>query len=215
MTGWPKIDAVLTGESDNGPSGGRFDAEWRARCAVVPCSITDAMPFVKKHYLHKRPAIIRLCLMAMCEWRAIGCVVYSDPPRECSVRYGGVTWELSRLYLLDFIPRNAETWLIGQSVKYIKKHHQEVQCLVSYADPIAGHAGTIYRAANWRYDGDTDAGRLTPRCDYYDARTGQKYGRKGNMPDGAVVERKPRTSKHRFVLSLRAALRAQPTGGKQ
>ena len=72
----------------------------------------------------------------------------------------------------------------------------------AYADPSAGHAGTIYKAANWRQDGRTDDERKSPRCDYYDERTGKKYGRRGNMPQDAVVARKPRVSKWRFTLAL-------------
>lgn len=134
--------------------------------------------------------------------RPVGCVVYAAPPREVDKRYGGKTWELARLYLLDEIPRNSETWLIGQSVRYIRAHHRDVQYLLSYADPSAGHAGTIYKAANWRADGSTDDDRKTPRCDYVDTRTNKKYGRKGNMPTDAIVARVPRVSKFRFVLAL-------------
>lgn len=106
------------------------------------------------------------------------------------------------VYLLDEIPRNAETWLIGRSVRYIKQNHQEVKYLLSYADPSAGHRGTIYQAANWKADGRTDDERKSPRCDYYDDRTGHKYGRRGNMPADAVIVRKPRVSKWRYVLAI-------------
>lgn len=181
-----------------------FNSEWRKSCRVRKCSISDVDAFINAHYLSKRPAIVLLCLVAERNDSAIGCVVYSSPPREVEKRYGGKVWELSRLYLLDDIPKNAETWLIGQSVKWIKRNHKDVGYLVSYADPSAGHSGTIYKAANWRVDGRTDDDRKTPRCDYYDGRTGKKYGRRGNMPDDAIVLRKPRVSKYRFVLSLRA-----------
>ena len=181
---------------------GVFDSEWRQRSTVRRCSITEADPFIQAHYLRKRPAIVLLCLMMDHDDRPVGCVVYSSPPRELDKRYGGVTWELSRLYILDEIPKNAETWLIGQSVRYIRRHRPEVQYLVSYADPSAGHQGTIYRAANWATDGRTDEGRKTPRADYVDARTGKKYGRRGNMPADAIVTRVPRVSKRRFVLAL-------------
>jgi len=158
--------------------------------------------FIDRHYLRKRPAIVLLCLKMLVRGTPVGMVIYSAPPPETEKRYGGTTWELSRLYLLDEIPRNAETWLIGQSVRFIKRHHRTVRFLVSYADPAAGHTGTIYRAANWKADGMTDDERKTPRCDYYDERTGQKYGRCGNLPLGASVVRKPRISKHRYVLQL-------------
>ena len=155
--------------------------------------------FVSAHYLRKRPAIIMLALKMSVMGQAVGMAIYAMPPREAAIRYGGTTWELARLYLTDSIPKNAETWLIGKSVKFIKRHHPDVQCLLSYADPSAGHAGTIYKAANWVGDGMTDQERKTPRCDYYDDRTGKKYGRKGNMPADAVVIRKPRVSRPGFI----------------
>jgi hypothetical protein len=179
-----------------------FNSDWRKACSVRKCSITEVDGFIKAHYLAKRPAIVLLCLVAERNGEPIGCIVYSAPPLEADKRYGGKVWELARLYLLDEIPRNAETWLIGQSVKYIKRHHKDVRHLLSYADPSAGHAGTIYKAANWRQDGRTDDERKSPRCDYYDERTGKKYGRRGNMPQDAVVVRKPRVSKWRFTLAL-------------
>ena len=179
-----------------------FDSGWRKSCSVRRCSIVEVDAFIKAHYLAKRPAIVLLCLVAERDGEPIGCIVYSAPPREADKRYGGKVWELARVYLLDEIPKNAETWLIGQSVRYIKRHHKEVAHLLSYADPSAGHAGTIYKAANWRQDGRTDDERKSPRCDYYDERTGKKYGRRGNMPQDAVVVRKPRVSKWRFTLAL-------------
>lgn len=180
-----------------------FNSEWRRACSVRSCGVSEVSRFVASHYLQKRPAIVLLCLVAEREGSPFGCVIYSAPPREADKRYGGKTWELARLYLLDEVPRNAESWLIGQSVRYVRRHHREVQYLLSYADPAAGHRGTVYRAANWQADGRTDEGRKTPRCDYYDGRTGKKYGRRGNMPIDAEIVRRPRTSKLRFVLPLR------------
>lgn len=180
----------------------RFDASWRESCRVEKCSIASVDQFITAHYLHKRPAIVLLALVMLRGANPVGCIVYSAPPREVEKRYGGKTWELARLYLLDEVPKNAETWLIGKSVRWIKREYPDVKNLVSYADPSAGHRGTIYKAANWKEDGRTDEERKTPRCDYYDARTGKKYGRRGNMPQDAVVERRPRISKYRFVYAL-------------
>lgn len=179
-----------------------FDSEWRKCSAVERCPIAAVNSYIREHYLRKRPAIIMLVLRMTVRGRPVGMVVYSMPPREASIRYGGKTWELARLYLIDEIPRNAETWLISRSVHYIKQHHGDVKYLLSYADPSAGHRGTIYRAANWKADGKTDDERKSPRCDYYDNRTGKKYGRRGNMPSDAVIIRKPRVSKWRYVLAV-------------
>lgn len=60
-------------------------------------------------------------------------------------------WELKRLWLEDDLPKNSESRVIAQSIDYIKKHHSEIKCLVSYADPDAGHNGTIYQATNFIY----------------------------------------------------------------
>jgi hypothetical protein len=179
-----------------------FDSEWRKTCSVRRCSINEVDVFIKAHYLRRRPAIIMLCLIVEHCGVPIGCIVYSAPPREAEKRYGGKVWELSRLFLLDEIPKNAETWVIGKSIRWIKKYNKEVKFLLSYADPSVGHNGTIYKAANWRQDGKTDSERKTPRCDYYDEKTGKKYGRRGNMPKDAVIVKKPRISKWRFIMEL-------------
>ena len=185
-----------------------FNSEWRKTCSIHAVSVSELDGFIRAHYLGKRPAIVLLALAMMHNDKCVGCAIYSAPPRETEKRYGGKTWELARLYLLDDLPQNAESWLIAQSVKYIRRVRPDVCCLVSYADPSAGHCGTIYKAANWRDDGRTDDERKSPRCDYYDAKTGKKYGRRGNMPANAIIERRPRVSKHRFICRLQK--RASP-----
>jgi hypothetical protein len=173
----------------------------KGELSIREAPIADLRLFISSHYLRKRPAVVVLALEIIFQSQPVGMVIYSLPPRECSTRFGGVTWELARLYLIDSVPRNAESWAISASVRHIRKTRPEVRFLVSYADPSAGHSGTIYRAANWRFDGMTDAGRKTPRCDYVDGRTGKKYGRKSHLPADARVVRVPRVSKYRFVFS--------------
>lgn len=178
----------------------RFNAEWRARSVVAPCSVSSVSEFMQRHYLRKRPAVVVACFMLLIDGMARGCAVYALPPKQTAVRYGGMTWELARLFIDDEVPANAETFLIAATVKAIRKAHPSVKMLVSYADPSAGHAGTIYKAANWKADGRTDQERKTPRFDY--AANGRRYSRRAHVPVGAVVERIPRVSKHRFVMVL-------------
>lgn len=89
---------------------------------------------------------------------------------------------------------------------------------MSYADPSVGHMGTVYKAANWIPDGRTDDERKTPRFDYADAATGKKYSRRGHVPEGVIIKRVPRVSKHRFYYPLRAkselVLIPSPSKGK-
>ena len=203
MTG---IEAIALKDAPTIEDVNKFNSSWRSCCSLEVCSISEVDCFVKNaHYLKKRPAIVLLCMVAKRNGYPIGCIVYSAPPREVDKRYGGKTWELARVYLLDHIPSNAESWMISKSVKHIKRYHKDVRHLLSYADPSVGHSGVIYRASNWRHDGMTDADRKSPRCDYVDARTGIKYGRKGNMPPSADVIRVPRVSKHRYSLALHKA----------
>ena len=184
------------------PDGPVFDTAWRARCRVVPYDRELIEGMIRTHYLHKWPGVVVLRLVMFCDNDPVGCIVYALPPRETAKRYGGVTWELARLWVADRIPRNVETWLIAQSVGYIKTYFPDVRSLVSYADPSAGHAGTIYKAANWRDDGRTDQERKTPRFDYVHPVTGKRYSRRSHVPPDVAPVRVPRVSKHRFVLGL-------------
>jgi hypothetical protein len=179
-----------------------FDSAWRAVSEVSPCSISSVSDFIMAHYLHKRPAIVLLCLALTVKGETRGVIVFSAPPIQTEKRFGGVTWELARLWIDDHVPMNAETFFIGKAVKFVSRHAPQVKYLVSYADPSAGHRGTIYRAANWTFDGMTDGDRTTPRQDYVDLNTGKKYGRKGNMPATANLARQPRVSKMRFVMRI-------------
>lgn len=185
------------------PSGPVFDKAWRESCEVRPVSREQASPLIHKHYLGKWPGVVVLSLGLFKGDELLGVIVFALPPRESNKRYGGQTWELARLWVADEVPANAETYVIGRAVRYIKQNRPDVEVLVSYADPSAGHSGVIYRASNWSSDGRTDQERKTPRFDYADAVTGKKYSRKGHVPLGATIVRVPRVSKHRYVLRLK------------
>jgi hypothetical protein len=185
-----------------------FDRSWRLATRVAAIGRREADPLIKRHYLGKWPGTC-VCILGMWYMENLrGIVTFSLPPRETAKRYGGETWELSRLWVDDAVPRNAESWLLAQSVRLVRRSHPSVRYLVSYADPSHGHQGTIYRAAGWRSDGWTDAGRLVPRSDYVDAATGKKYGRRSHVPIGVTLRRVPRNSKYRFKLVLRTEWQA-------
>ncbi len=190
------------------PSGPVFNKDWRASCEIVRANrnVVDAM--IKRHYIGKWPGVC-VCVLAMIRHgNPLGVVVFALPPRETAKRYGGKTWELARLWIDDTVPANAETYLIARAVRYVRRNFPMVRFLVSYADPSAGHHGTIYRAANWLPDGRTDQERKTPRFDYADALTGKRYSRRSHVPDGVLIARIPRISKYRFIYRLAACLNA-------
>lgn len=172
---------------------------------AAPLSVRPAHPhevgwMLHLHYLDKWPAV-STAIFALCrDDVAVGCIVFAVPPRETIKRYGGETWELARLWVHDDEPHNTESWFIARAAKLVRRLCPSVRFLVSYADPSAGHVGTIYKAANWRFDGYTDEGRKTPRFDYLC--NGQHYSRRSHLPDGAEFIRIPRVSKSRYVLDL-------------
>ena len=180
-----------------------FDASWRATCTVEKVGRSEVGTMIQRHYLGKWPGVCVLLLALKRHGVPIGVVVFALPPRETMKRYGGLTWELARLWVDDTAPNNTETYLIGRACRYVRRHHSEVVALVSYADPSAGHSGVIYRASNWVYDGRTDQERKTPRFDYSDANTGKRYSRRSHVPEGANIAKIPRVSKHRFVMHLK------------
>jgi hypothetical protein len=184
------------------PSASVFDREWRMACDVRPVSKAEADPLIRKHYLGKWPGVCVLRLGLICRDLLLGVCVYSLPPRETIKRYGCKVWELARLWIDDAVPRNAETFLIGRSVRYIARHFPDVAMLISYADPSQGHSGLIYRAANWTPDGRTDQDRKSPRFDLVCEASGKKFGRASHVPSGVAVKRLPRVSKHRFIYKI-------------
>jgi hypothetical protein len=158
---------------------------------------------IRRHYLGCWPAVVVAILGLYRDNLPVGVIVFSLPPRETAVRYGGETWELARLWVRDEEPCNTESWFIARAVRYVRRFHRHVTALVSYADPSVGHQGTIYRASNWRDDGRTEEGRQTPRFDY--EASGKRFSRHSHVPDGVAVRRVPRLSKHRFWIPLRRA----------
>lgn len=184
----------------------RFDQSWVPRCHISPLTKEQGDPLIQRHYLAKWPGVRHLVLgMWLDHCLLLGIIVYASPPRETSKRYGGVTWELARLWISDSVPRNAESWFISQSVKYVRHHHRNVEYLVSYADSVQGHVGTIYKASNWLQDGWTDMERASPRCDYMVESTGVRYSRRSHVPSHQQMEiiRVPRSKKYRFYLPLK------------
>lgn len=153
------------------------------------------------HYLHRMPAVVPCAMALSIDGWIQGALVWALPPRETMTRYDGrETWELARLWLRDELPRNSETWFIARAVRHVRQAHPAIRQLVSYADPCAGHVGTIYRAGNWLYEGMTDAERRTPRFDY--TANGRRLGRSSHGA-GRLVEKVRRQPKHRYSMRLR------------
>ncbi|WGQ12990.1 hypothetical protein [Sphingobacterium faecium] len=60
--------------------------------------------------------------------------------------------ELNRMWISDDLGKNAETLLIGASLKLLKKIDKNIVAVQSFADGRLG-CGTIYKASNFKYFG--------------------------------------------------------------
>lgn len=67
--------------------------------------------------------------------------------------------ELRRLVLVDDTKRNAESYFIGRTLRWLKQH-TNIKIVVSYADPEYGHSGVIYKASNFKLVGQSSKGKV-------------------------------------------------------
>ena len=94
------------------------------------------------------------------ETKLIGCMTYGYPVGRSAVQSIIPTLEkeevleLTRLYIDDGYGKNIESLSMGKSFKWLKQN-TDIKALISYADPKEGHAGTIYQATNWLYQGNS------------------------------------------------------------
>lgn len=120
---------------------------------------------VEHHYLHRRPQVSQ-AFGVYDGVELLGAVTYGTPASRhlqmsaCPSDPGKVT-ELNRLWLDDKLPANSESWFVSRTLRMMPP-----RIVVSYADPVHGHYGYIYRALNFHYAGWTDMDRKTPRFDY-------------------------------------------------
>ena len=95
-------------------------------------------------------------------------------------------------------------------MKLLKKDHPEVEIIIAYADPTAGHHGGIYQASNWTYVGKANQGgpqALIINGETVHARTvNHRYGHANQKrlreELGLSVEAIPRVPKHLYYYPL-------------
>ena len=104
------------------------------------------------------------------------------------------------------------TIALGKAVKLLKKESPELELLISYADPDAGHVGTIYQAASWIYVGKSAPVQwleihgevVHPRTIFSRYGTDSIKKLKGVDED---AKRVPRSRRHKYVLPLTKSMR--------
>lgn len=133
----------------------------------IPQTIARKL-IVRNHYLHSLPGGTMLCFGILFDNRLLGAVTLGAGPFLAYKLVAGAKPDdcitLTRLWLSDELPFNAESRVLGLLLRSIRKE-TSLKFVVAYSDPSAGHLGTIYKATGWIYTGLSSA---TPLYDVGD-----------------------------------------------
>lgn len=187
-------------------------ARWRPAGEVIQVSDYEvvamagkdpaAVEFVERHhYSHSFPSG-RFSFGLHTRGRLVGVAVFSHPTNDKTLTNvfpcpALEAVELGRFVLLDEVPGNGETWMLGRCFDMLKK--AGVRGVVSFSDPLPrrssdgrivlpGHVGTIYAAHNGVYMGRATSRtlRLLPDGTVFNDRTVQKIRAMERGWEGAV-----------------------------
>ena len=169
---------------------------------AIPNAVAQSV-VVKNHYLH-RAAPCSIAFGLFDNYQNLRGVVLYGTPSSSTLRAGIAgedeafnVVELTRLWIDDDTPKNAESFLIGNSIKHCGK-----EIVVSFADSAQHHIGIVYQATNWIYTGlsakrtdwvieGLDKHGQTISDKYSAAELRAKYGDKFSL--------QPRSRKHRYI----------------
>jgi len=130
---------------------------------VEECGLPSIKQFVEAHhYSHSVFGVTgKFFFRVMHEGELVGAAIFGAPAgMGVAKKYdpeGKGLVELRRFVMVDEAPRNSESRAIGAMLRALKQ--KGVAFVLSYADPAAGHLGTIYRATNFKYLGTTSPRR--------------------------------------------------------
>lgn len=172
---------------------------------IAPVSYQKAMQMVvTSHYLHRKaPCSFAFGLFCKRLRKCVGVITYGTPSSAplrrgiCGDDEKHNVIELTRLWIQDGTPKNAESYLIGNTIRLVDK-----EIIVSFAEAEQGHIGVVYQASNWTYTG-LSAKRTSWTIDGYD-RHGQTIADKYTAAEvreiaGDRFSLQDRPRKHRYV----------------
>lgn len=124
---------------------------------IYRCSFSDISHIFKKYH-YKSDSIgggISQCFALIVNdvlqgGSVLGLPRHQDKYKNCI--------DIRRMALLDECPKNAESFFIGQIIRWIASN-TDYEYVLSYSDKTVNHSGIIYKASNFEYIGETAKSR--------------------------------------------------------
>lgn len=121
----------------------------------------DALVMVQKyHYSNTLPKLNKYFVGFFLEGDLVGVITlgWGTRPRHTIQRIfpsldTSDYLEIGRMAMLDSMPRNSESQMLSQLVKWMKRELPEVKVLFTWADGMVGKVGYVYQASNFIYAG--------------------------------------------------------------
>ena len=128
---------------------------------VHPIPVPAARQLIERnHYLQGLPGGTHLTFGVFNGSNLVGAISLGagpfNAPSLVERATAGDCLTLTRLWLADELPPNSESRVLGMVIRALRRH-TALKFLLTYADPVQEHVGTIYQATNWLYTGLSDA----------------------------------------------------------
>lgn len=125
----------------------------KTKCEIMSCNFNDIRHiFQDCHYKKANMGGgISICFAMFLNGKLVGGSVMGKPRHE--KKYKNCI-DIRRMALVNEAPCNSESWFISQIIKWVASN-TSYDYVLSYSDKTVGHIGTIYKAANFKYIGET------------------------------------------------------------
>ena len=211
------VEASTASALEAGPGASPRAALQDMMVACIAIRIAKEL-IVLNHYLHTLPGGTAMAFGVLLGGRLLGALTLGAGPTNAYRLVEGASPRhciaLTRLWLSEELPPNAESRVIGIVLRNLARH-TDLKFVVSYADPSQGHVGTIYQASNWLYLGLSQATPLYSLAGE-SPRHSRSFSHSFGTRDvshfaarGVPLHKVPQQPKHRYFYPLDPSCRDQ------
>jgi very-short-patch-repair endonuclease len=181
------------------------------RLTVHKAESTEYMPFLRGYHYLGAPQKSLWCYGLYDGNLMIGAAGFCGITRnESATRLGAKSYEVRELsrFCIANNTKNLASWFLSRVLKLLRHDNNLIKIVITFADETFGHDGTIYKASNWKYDGDVEPTYYYVDSDgnVYHKKTLWNFASKMKMGESDLADQigaaKIGTSKkHRFIYS--------------